>query len=147
MISNVVFAVSNLTHSWSPAYKWAAVSPGSRLAFSCFKKNSTSAENEWGGFFSGSGWASERTWEMKTLWLVSIHLLLDGCSSQRAVTWEVRAFGGGWQAERGQRQSDGQNTRRPGAAFDWSRGSLFSEWRAWMTQCVMNDSIFVHLFF
>lgn len=38
MISNVVFAVSNLTHSWSPAYKWAAVSPGSRLAFSCFKK-------------------------------------------------------------------------------------------------------------
>lgn len=54
----------------------------------------------------------------ETVGLVSIHLLLDGCSSHRAVTWEVRAFGG-WQAERGQRQSDSQNTMRPRAVFGY----------------------------
>lgn len=91
----------------------------------------------------------------ETVGLVSIHLLLDGCSSHRAVTWEVRAFGG-WQAERGQRQSDSQNTMRPRAVFGYQIESWITfipaewvteevacfVWLFWMTDYIAVNDLF-----
>ena len=88
----------------------------------------------------------------ETVWLVSIHLLFDGCSSQGALTWEVRAFGGltGRKRSAAVRLSDHQETR--GCVWllngrldhfctcrmnDWQRGCLvcFTHSNAWLYFC------------
>lgn len=141
-----MFALSNLTHPWSPAYEWAAASPGSRLAFSCFK-NSTRAENQSGGFFGFSRSWCER-WKHRSL-LAFTCFLMDAAARE---LWPERSERLG-EADRQKEVSGSQTVRTPGdrellrgrldhfytcRTSDWSRGSLFSEWRAWMTRFVIN---------
>lgn len=70
----------------------------------------------------------------ETVRLVIIHLLLDGCSSRGAVTWEVRVSWGltGRKRSAAVRQSEHQETSGCVWSLNWKAGSIFS--------CQMNDS-------